>query len=323
MHGKIKSRNFEFSLNGQLIASISYVVPWKFEPSRASIKVNAGEQKWIDQCEFPLYQMPSIIQFEDEYSSALEISVVSEIISVESLGVIAEEVHLLKAAKMHLTRTQGFFNKYIPQTITIFSDTPITRQLSSVKYAINHKDFGKDTVGYYIPLGKNHLLHLHFSYLEKNYESLKGYREYTLAFTEKIIQSLVIKLNVPVIQTDGAIVDQEETMMWDQFLIPCRYELERQLLRAGKVNQSDCYHMFNEESLKADWVVIENRKKNFLSKEVLVPSLDFKNFEGKISIPESNSPENPVEKEIARLIDEKTEALKNYLKRFEMPNLNN
>jgi hypothetical protein len=157
------------------------------------------------------------------------------------------------------------------------ADTSITRSLNAIKYVIKHRDFGKDNIGYFFYLGSHHMLHLHFSFAERDYESYKSYRDYTLALTDNIVQSLKIALHTLPIEAASFIVDKEETMTWKEYSIPCRYELERRLLLDGLVSQKDCYYTFDEASLKADWVVLGgDDKKNFLSKDVLVPSLDFK-----------------------------------------------
>jgi hypothetical protein len=327
INGRSVERAFEFSYQNQLIANIQYSIPKKI----ASKKDDEGQvdKDWVDKCEFPLYKMPSTVKFEDKYTGirsgavdALEIKVLSEIVSVESLGKVTCVAHLLNAAKMYLMRSYGFLVTYLylSQPVTILADTSITRSLNAIKYAVKHRDFGKDDIGYLFYLGSDHMLHLHFSFSESNYESYKSYRDYVVELTEHIIQSLKITHNVPALKTADAIVEKEEILTWKEFSIPCRYELERSLLLQGIVSAQDCYYTFDETSLKADWVMLgDDDKKNFLSKDTLVPSLDFKNFNGKIQVPASQNPDNPVEKEIARLIDEKSKLLQVFLKSLAIP----
>jgi hypothetical protein len=322
--GRFVERAFEFYHDNELVADIRCSIPKKIESKKDDS--DQLDCNWVDKCEFPFYKMPSKVKFEDRYTGirsgaveALEIKVLSEVVSVESLGKVTSTAHLLNAAKMYLMRSIGFLTAYyVSQPVVILADTPITRSLNAIKYVIKHKDFGKDNIGYFLYLGSRHMLHLHFSFSENNFESYKSYRDYVLELTDQIIQSLKIMLSAPAIKIDSALVEKEELLTWNEFSFPRRYELERRLLLQGKVDPSDCYYTFDEITLKSDSIIMGgDDRKNFLSKDVLVPSLDFSKFKGKIKIPESQCPENPVEIELMRLVEEKSKLLKDFLMSLE------
>lgn len=313
-HKKPIKREFNFCREDGTTVEVRYSIPGEFEPLPCVDKAN--KDNWVDECKFRLYPMLSITKYCDRYyweerPREFRIEIRCDIVSIKSLGKMVNAAHLLNAAKMHLTRKFGVLRGCLKRPISILPDTPASRQLNSLKYKLKHINLGEDDEGFYLPLDSSHLLHLHFSFVEREYNSYADYTAYISALVDSVMQSLRVNSEAPAIAFSGAIVAQEEILEWDEFSFPFRYELEKKLLTQGIAKPDDC--SFNETSLNTDWVVINNDRKNFLSTSALVPSLNFENFEGKIQVPNAQHPDNPIEKEIARLIDEKAESLRSFL----------
>ncbi|HWV16805.1 MAG TPA: hypothetical protein VN030_15355 [Cellvibrio sp.] len=295
------------------------------------------DEKAFQQCHrknrHPL-DLPSLsvcdtaIEYEDSSQEKVKISVELNIISAQGLASQFTHEGLTKLLKRRLflgfTAMNGVRNSSQVSRCHIYSGVNNAGQQSCrffVRSDIGPAAGAEVAQGFYTPINEKFVLEM-----VCRLGNIRSARLMTRRFAELtgMVDAIFPKSRVRYLDADLAgrrdLCSREwaaaepivEDVVFESLSMRSRRQLEFDLLRDNKILQSDCLHSFSVREMADNALHLGDgaMHRNFLSDELVIPSLDFDDFQGTLRVPLAKTPDTLVEQEIQREIMERYQKLK-------------